>query len=390
MSIAELRSDPPALRAAFDSVMGDASGSLCLMRGTNVLAEYSSGPWAANAADAASHVFGFSLTKGVTASVVAWLVGNGALKYEQRISSVWAEFAAHGKGELTLGQLLTHQAGLSAVPQWLDEDPSLYGDTERIEADLAAREPLYKPGTDCGYHALTFGWLVNAFVRRATGAMIRDHAQTMFAELGVHQLALRRSDLHLDALVAPLEMVSDAGSAAAESRSPSGAYVGIRPRSETRDALGGKALGLHLVDPATWDIEQPAVNSLCTSVGLARLYAAIGTRENEALSKGMSSALRQRCDRRDRVLGFPMHWQGGFQAMLSTRGYEPNLIGHRGFGGSGGWVDLSTEVACAFTTPRMAAQPFMDFRFAELTAAVCAVLGTEPPYSRTARAAQTS
>lgn len=367
----EVNFDRERVSTALHRTLDGAPGSVCVMRGGEVLLDEVSGSWAHEPEGNATRVFGFSLTKGVTATVVAWLVGSGRLDYEQRIASVWPEFAAHDKQDVTLGMLLTHQAGLSAIPEWLDEDPGRYPDAAAIEAALAAGAPSYEPGTACGYHALTFGWLVNGFIRRATGNTIRDHAVELFEDLGIEEIALRSSDLPPGAKVAPLEGLHDAAAAASASQARTGTWVGIAPRSEARAALGGRALGTLLADPSTWDIEQPALNVLCSSRGLAALYDSIAVDSNSPLARGMYQALRYRCDSRDRVLGFPMHWQGGYQAILSRRGYEPNLIGHRGFGGSGGWLDTESGLSCGFMTPRMTAKPFMDFRFADVTTAVC-------------------
>ena len=48
----------------------------------------------------------FSSGKSITALAVAHLVGAGLVRYEDKISSHWPEFAAEGKADITLAQLM--------------------------------------------------------------------------------------------------------------------------------------------------------------------------------------------------------------------------------------------------------------------------------------------
>ena len=54
----------------------------------------------------------WSATKGVTAAAMAVLVDRGLISYQDKVASVWPQFAAAGKGRTTLAQLMSHQAGL--------------------------------------------------------------------------------------------------------------------------------------------------------------------------------------------------------------------------------------------------------------------------------------
>jgi hypothetical protein len=62
----------------------------------------------------------FSTTKAVAALMVARLVDEGRLAYDQRVADVWPEFAQAGKGDVTVEQALSHQAGLSGFPDETD------------------------------------------------------------------------------------------------------------------------------------------------------------------------------------------------------------------------------------------------------------------------------
>lgn len=57
----------------------------------------------------------YSLTKGLTGMAAAVAVSRGLFAYDQPVAEIWPEFAAHGKGAVTVGEALSEQAGLAAI-----------------------------------------------------------------------------------------------------------------------------------------------------------------------------------------------------------------------------------------------------------------------------------
>src|SRR5262245_1793702 len=57
----------------------------------------------------------FSTTKGVAATAVAMLVDREELEYDAPVALYWPEFAAAGKESITVGQVLSHTAGLTLL-----------------------------------------------------------------------------------------------------------------------------------------------------------------------------------------------------------------------------------------------------------------------------------
>jgi len=57
-----------------------------------------------------------SCTKGITATCIHILADRGVLDYDTPIAQYWPEFAAHGKGKVTVRHGLTHQAGIPQKP----------------------------------------------------------------------------------------------------------------------------------------------------------------------------------------------------------------------------------------------------------------------------------
>lgn len=57
----------------------------------------------------------FSTTKGVSSLALALAHSRGLLDYDAPVAAYWPEFAWRGKGEITVRQLLSHQAGLPVL-----------------------------------------------------------------------------------------------------------------------------------------------------------------------------------------------------------------------------------------------------------------------------------
>src|SRR5262249_30342 len=100
----------------------------------------------------------YSTTKGATAVCANRLIDRGELDVDAPVSTYWPEFAAAGKEDVKVVHLLAHQAGLA----WVD-DPMTADDAFAWEPVIRALErqaPSWEPGSQHGYHAVTYGYLV--------------------------------------------------------------------------------------------------------------------------------------------------------------------------------------------------------------------------------------
>jgi CubicO group peptidase (beta-lactamase class C family) len=109
----------------------------------------------------------FSTSKGATAICAHMLAERGELNLDAPVVQFWPEFGAEGKSQILVRWLLSHQAGLPVIdmPLTLQEACAW---TPVIRA-LEAQKPLWVPGTQHAYHALTYGFLIGELVRRVTG-----------------------------------------------------------------------------------------------------------------------------------------------------------------------------------------------------------------------------
>ena len=107
----------------------------------------------------------WSATKGPAAVCALLALHEAGLPLNCPVGEIWPEFVGAGKAEMTFAHLFSHTAGLCA----LDERVSIMNYEEVIEA-LERQRPLWVPGERQGYHARTFGFLMDEIVRRITGA----------------------------------------------------------------------------------------------------------------------------------------------------------------------------------------------------------------------------
>ncbi len=145
----------------------DVGAAFCAYRNGEVVVDIWGGladattkrPWASDTV-----AIGFSMTKGVTATVANWLMERDWLDPHAPVAQYWPEFGANGKQAITVAELLSHQAGLAVIEGEFSLDAALSWDP--VVAALAAQAPQWEPGTAHGYHLRSFGWLAGELIQR--------------------------------------------------------------------------------------------------------------------------------------------------------------------------------------------------------------------------------
>jgi len=112
----------------------------------------------------------FSSGKSLEAIAMASLVGKDLLDYQAKVVEYWPEFGSHGKGNLTVADLLRHEGGMAAFDTSLDPEDLLTPNIKenRIGRVVEAQTARFRSG-DRGhreYHAITRGWILNELFRR--------------------------------------------------------------------------------------------------------------------------------------------------------------------------------------------------------------------------------
>lgn len=118
-------------------------------------------PWQEN-----TLVCTMSVSKGITALCAHLLIDRGQLDVNERVARYWPEFAAAGKGAITVRHLLSHLAALPIAEQ---APTGAAFDWNALVRALEIQAPVWEPGTTGSYHATTYGNLVGELVQRVSG-----------------------------------------------------------------------------------------------------------------------------------------------------------------------------------------------------------------------------
>jgi CubicO group peptidase (beta-lactamase class C family) len=308
-------------------------------------------PWTAD-----TLVLVWSATKGIGSACVLHALQEHKVDINQRVAEFWPDFAQAGKGKITLAQVLSHQAGLCALDRRVD-----VLDYEAIIRALEAQKPLWRPGTAHGYHARTFGFLLDELVRRIAGKTLPEYWQENFAR--------------------PLSLDFWIGLPETENTRVATVYTakpGKAPEPEefysdliTSGTLARKAFtspyGLNVVSamniPANRARAIVSFGGIGSASALAKFYSMLsngGELDGQIffLEETISWMTTTLSDCIDRVFQVPTAFSGGFMkdsrdAERRMFGPSPNAFGHPGAGGSYAFGDPENKIAFAYLMNQM-------------------------------------
>lgn len=318
----------------------------------------------------------FSTTKGVTAIAVAMCVQRGLIDYDEKVTTYWPEFAAEGKGDATVAQLLSHQLGLFSVQGEISLAEAL--DWQTITERLAATKPEWPIGTAHGYHAITYGWLAGELIRRtdgrSPGAFV---AEELAGPLGL-ELWIGLPEEH-EPRVSPM-----IGGLATQSDDPAvqamiDQFFGPESNAGRALSLNGAFTGDGMFNRRDVHAAQiPAANGITNARSLARLYAAtIGPVDGVQL---LDDEVRNRArtlitpdGENDMCLMMPTTFGMGFMVHGMFTPYSgPGSYGHPGAGGSVAFAQPERELGFAYVMNQMATNLAGDLRAQRLIDAAVA------------------
>jgi CubicO group peptidase (beta-lactamase class C family) len=325
-------------------------------------------PWTAD-----TIVLFWSATKGLGSACLLHALQGRGLELSQRVADFWPEFGQAGKAEITFGQLLSHQAGLSAI-----EEPVDVLDYAAVIAALEKQKPLWPPGTAHGYHARTFGFLVDECTRRMTGKRVAEYWREQFAE---------PLDLKIWIGLSPDQKEQVATIYAAKAggeQTPAEFYRELAtPGTLVRKTFTSPA-GLHSI-AAMNTAENRALpivsfGGIGSAAALAKFYGMLANggemggrrffnRETIALmTTTLSSGI-------DRILQIPTAFSAGFMkdpagSVNRIFGPSPSAFGHPGAGGSNAFADPENGIGFAYVMNQMEQSLLPNDKSRRLVAAV--------------------
>jgi CubicO group peptidase (beta-lactamase class C family) len=291
----------------------------------------------------------WSTTKAMTSLCAHILMDRGELDPDAPVVRYWPEFAAGGKSDILVRQIMSHQSGLTGllVPATVPD----YYDWDKTTSRLAAQEPLFPPGSASGYQAITFGYLVGEVVRRITGQSCGKFFATEIAgPLGADFfIGLPRAELGRCSELQGVRPSEDEQAALAQ------AYASADPAALA--ALLNPSLTGDEANADAWRMaEIPAANGHGTALGLVTVFGTLTDGSGRLISaKTLEAARASQGRHTDLVLGFALEFGLGFGLSGPEGHFGPNpaAFGHDGFGGSAVGADPEAGVAFAYVMNRM-------------------------------------
>ena len=284
----------------------------------------------------------YSNTKVIIATALWKLFEEGAFRFVDRLSDHVPDFARHGKRDITILQVITHQGGFPnaelAREAW---------DNHGLMKESVCNFTLeWTPGSRVVYHPLAAHWALATLIEALTGKEFRQHVREAIIEpLGLGQ------DLFIGLPPAEDGRVSDL-------YEPDPDGKGIRLEGESNTPTWRRA-------------GAPGGGGYGTARGMAALYQMmLGGGELNGVRllapRTLAYALRNYTgDRFDEYMGMPMHRGLGPHLRGTTatiRGLgaiaPPNAFGHGGVGTSYCWGDPDSGISFAYITNNRLPDPW--------------------------------
>jgi len=292
----------------------------------------------------------YSNTKVVTAVALWALAERGLFSFSDRIADHVPEFARNAKGNITVLQVITHQAGYpNAVV-----GPDAWADHKRLR-EVVCDFPLeWSPGSKVHYHGQTAHWTLGVLIEALTGQDFRDVIRETVAEkLGLgNELFVGLPDSEFGRAADMHEPLSNGG--------------GSRPLVDNNTAAWRKSGG-------------PGSAGYATARAMAALYQMMLNGGELAGRRVVSPRLLQYAirnhtgDRVDEFMGMPMHrglgphLRGTTDNVRGLGGFaSPRAFGHGGVGTSYCWGDPDSGVSFAYITNNRLPDPWHSKRLDQI------------------------
>ena len=329
-----------------------------------------------------------SATKGLAAMTLAIAHSRGWLDYETRVATYWPEFAQNGKHDITVRQLLAHQAGLFAFDEPVDR--SVVADLDRLAAVMARHTPAWQPGTRQGYHGLTLGFYEGELMRRldprhrSLGQFFQDAIATPLGEDFYIRLPEDIPNARLATLSPPGFIKMLIGF-----RPVRLLVAGLNPRSNISRALAvnpGTSIYLDASRVYARNLEVPAGGGVGTARAMAHAYSVFATGGRElglrkaTLDLLAAPAIPPARGFYDECLKGEVQFSLGFmKPSVNWRFGGARSFGSPGTGGALGFADPDAGIGYGYVTSRMGTEFTGDPRDVALRDALYTALRSRPP-----------
>lgn len=314
----------------------------------------------------------YSCSKAISAVLVHRLAEDGVISLDDTVASHLPAFAAHGKGEITIRDVLTHRARLARLPLRKPETDELL-DIDRVMAALCDARLARSPRQ--AYHAVTGGYLLDAIVRSSgrTFPQLLEEYLTRPLDLPTMTYGVpesRRDDVALSywtgpTVVPPLTTVITR-------------VLGVEPHKVPPGLNSPGAMSSVLPSAGIWASAHDAAT-------VFEMLARGGELEGARVLAPATYAEAVRPAGplvMDGMLPVPIRFSAGFmlgESAASLYGWNtPEAFGHLGFMNITCWADPARELSVAFLNTGKSANPEAVVRMAAVNWAISKAIARNP------------
>ena len=340
---------------------GELGASVCIIQDGQSVLNIGRGfidPTRTKQWNSATRVLIWSATKALASACLLHCCERSGIVLRRRVSDFWPEYAVNGKEDTTLSHILSHQSGQAALRQL---DISIF-DHEAVVQALAAQQPFWRPGEAHGYHARTYGFLVDEVVRRmSSGLTVAEYFRQVFG-----------GPLDLDLWIGvPAALVNDVAPIQTPRKKRESSFEDpFYEALADKNSLTWQAFATPTgpIAPSAFNAPEirmhalPSLGGIGTAESLARFYYRVFC-EPEFLSRDLLSSLtKTSVSGQDRVLQIPTAFSLGFmkdpisaEQRKLRKIFGPSLaaFGQPGAGGSHAFVDPEWKLAFAYVMNQM-------------------------------------
>ena len=313
-------------------------------------------PWTAD-----TMVLVWSATKGLASACLLHALERAGLDLSTRMAEFWPAFAQNGKDRLTVGEVVSHRAGLSA----LTDKTAKITDHEAVIRAIESQAPLWDDRGEHGYSPRIYGYIADESVRKLAGIPLGDYWRKNFGDpmelnlwIGLPESLHHRAALMIAARAGCGDVEDDFSQAMAT------------PGSLTREAFStpsGAISPSAMNSPTLRSASLPSLGAIGSADSLAKFYAMLSLEGEWAGQKYFSpEAIRWMTTRlaqgNDKTLRTETAFSAGFmldpldssgRKRRYTFGPELSAFGHPGAGGSLAFADPVNHLGFAYVMNQM-------------------------------------
>ena len=303
----------------------------------------------------------FSTTKGMAATAMAVAHSRGLFQLDEPVARYWPEFAQRGKDQVTVRQLLAHQAGLAVIDERLTF--ATITDLDALGTALAAQAPGWPPGSTHGYHAQSLGWYESQILRRVDpqGRSMGDFfAAEVAGPLGAEFFIGLPAEVP-DQRRAVFSGGGRVAAALHAHQMPKRLLLAmLNPRSATARAfMNPRELAMNMSSinrPEVLRLEFPSMNGVGEARAIAKVYGVLATGGKElGLTRSTLDELEAVISPGpDEIFRLDSAFTMGFMKPFPILpfGSSGRSYGHTGMGGSFGFSDPDSGLGYAYVMNR--------------------------------------